>query len=56
MSGTSDFLGGKIYFFFFDKNILGEKNYIVNLTYLARFFLVFWAKLLPNFQYPNIEK
>ncbi len=26
MSGTSDFLLGQIYFFFFDKNILGEKK------------------------------
>lgn len=56
MSGTSDFIFlGQIYFFFFDKNILGEKNYTVNLTYLARFFFG-GAKILPNFLYPNIEK
>ncbi len=57
MSGTSDFVFvDKLIFFFFDKNILEEKNYTVNLTYLAFFFFFFGAKLLPNFLYPNIEK
>jgi hypothetical protein len=38
ISGTSDFFGDKLFFSFLKKNILGEKKYIVKLTYLASFF------------------
>lgn len=59
MSGTSDFVFvDKLIFFFFDKNILEEKNYTVNLTYLVILFYfillgqnfcqIFYIQILKN--------